>query len=401
MMQILDNEKEQKIMPLFRLAFRPFFLAASAFSVIAMLVWALFWSGLLTNNQLMYGNPLWWHSHEMLIGFTGAVIIGFLLTAVQNWTGNPGVRGGKLAAIFVLWLAARVGLLLGQPHIIWMIIDLSWIPLAAYFLAKPIIIRRQWNNLFFTPLLILLTLINAAMHLNALSLAQFDQHQLTLALVTVVSVIVLVVGGRVIPFFTWRGTDTAQITRLDKIEWLALIPSWLLLLNVLLPVPEAINRFSLPALFLVTGLTNLVRFARWRSFSTCKVPLLWSLHFAYAAMIVGMLLLGVHFAGGSVGYSTALHFITVGGMGGMILAMMARVSLGHTGRNLKVGRIVVIAFVLMVACVLTRTLLIMLFPAMVINGYVLSAVLWTLAFGIFTIVYFPILTKPRLDGRPG
>ena len=124
MMQILDNEKEQKILPLFRLAFRPFFLAASAFSVVAMLVWALFWAGMLQPVGWMYSNPIWWHSHEMLFGFTGAIIIGFLLTAVQNWTGNPGVRGAKLAAIFALWLIARIALLIGTPHWVWMLVDL-------------------------------------------------------------------------------------------------------------------------------------------------------------------------------------------------------------------------------------------------------------------------------------
>ena len=138
MMQILDNEKEQQITPIFRLAFRPFFLGASIFSAISMIVWTLFWSGSADVSQLMYGNPIWWHSHEMLIGFTCAIIIGFLLTAVQNWTGNPGIRGGKLAVIFLFWLVARIGLMLGSPNMVWMIIDLVWIPLAAYFLAKPI-----------------------------------------------------------------------------------------------------------------------------------------------------------------------------------------------------------------------------------------------------------------------
>ncbi|OAN11737.1 nnrS family protein [Photobacterium jeanii] len=400
-MQILDNEKEQRITPLFRLAFRPFFLGASIFSVIAMIIWAMFWSGQLTNVQLMYGNPVWWHAHEMLIGFTGAIIIGFLLTAVQNWTGNPGVRGPKLMVLFALWLVARIGLLFANPHWVWMVIDLSWIPLAAFFLAQPIIVRRQWNNLFFSPLLILLTVINALMHLNALSITQFDLHKLTLALVTVISVIVLVVGGRVIPFFTWRGTNTAQITRPEPIEWLALVPSWLLMLNVLLPIPEAINQITLPALFIITGVTNLIRFARWRSFSTAKVPLLWSLHFAYGCMVIGMLMLGAHFAGMAISYSVGLHFITVGGMGSMILAMMARVSLGHTGRNLQVGRIMVFAFLVMIASVLVRTLMVQLLPALTLNGYVYSALLWALAFGVFAIVYFPILSKPRVDGRPG
>jgi len=401
MMQILDNEKEQQIIPVFRLAFRPFFLAASGFSVIAMLLWALFWSGSINLSGLMYGNPLWWHSHEMLFGFAGAVIVGFLLTAVQNWTGNPGVRGWKLASIFLFWLLARVGLLVGSPSVIFMVIDLVWMPLAAYFLAKPIFIRKQWNNLFFAPLILLLTYLNVRFHLIALGAGEGDLRSVSFMSLMVISVIVLVVGGRVIPFFTWRGTNTEQISRVNWIELGALIPSWLLLVNVLLPVPESLSQFTLPVLLAATGMFNLIRFVRWRTLSTLKTPLLWLLHFAYMFMIIGMLLLAIHFQTEAIGYSVALHFITVGGIGCMILAMIARVSLGHTGRSLQINRIMVAAFVALVASALIRTVVVLLFPTMMLSGYVISALLWAIAFMIFTVVYYPILTKPRLDGRPG
>lgn len=401
MMQILDSEKEQRIIPVFRLAFRPFFLAASAFSAVAMLLWALFWSGSVNLSALMYGNPLWWHSHEMLFGFAGAIIVGFLLTAVQNWTGNPGVRGWKLASIFIFWLIARVGLLVGSPSIILMAIDLVWMPLAAYFLAKPIVIRKQWNNLFFAPLILILTYLNIRFHLIALNVGEGDLRSVSFMSVMVISVIVLVVGGRVIPFFTWRGTNTEQITRVKWIELSAQIPSWLLLVNVLLPIPESISQITLPILLAATGFFHLIRFVRWRTVSTLKTPLLWLLHFAYMFMILGMLLLAIHFQTGVIGYSVALHFITVGGIGCMILAMIARVSLGHTGRSLQIGRIMVAAFVILMASALIRTVVLMLFPTMMLNSYIISAVLWAVAFMIFTVVYYPILTKPRLDGRPG
>lgn len=405
MMQILDNEKEQRITPFFRLAFRPFFLGASIFSAVSMTVWALFWSGTADVSQLMYGSPIWWHSHEMLIGFTCAIIIGFLLTAVQNWTGSPGIRGGKLAVIFLFWLAARIGLLLGTPNMIWMVIDLIWIPLAAYFLAKPIVQRKQWNNVFFAPLLLVLTYLNAKLHLISLGLTfgaeQYDLRSTALSIVTIISVIVLVVGGRVIPFFTWRGTNTEQITRITAIELLAMLPSWLLVLNVLLPVPQAINQVTLPALFIGTGFTHLIRFVRWRSFQTLKTPLLWSLHTAYIFMIIGMFMLGLHFMSGDISYSVALHFITVGGIGGMILAMIARVSLGHSGRPLQVGRWIVCAFIAIILSALARTVMILFLPSLAINGYVISAILWVIAFTIFSVLYYPVLTQPRLDGRPG
>ncbi|WEM45682.1 NnrS family protein (plasmid) [Photobacterium sp. DA100] len=401
MMQILDSEKEQKILPLFRLAFRPFFLAASMLSVVSMLLWGGFWAGNASLAGYMYSNPIWWHSHEMLIGFTGAIIIGFLLTAVQNWTGNPGVRGWKLATIFAFWLTARLGMFTSTPHVAWMVIDLVWLPLAAGFLAHPIIVRRQWNNLFFAPLIVLMTVLNALFHVIALGESDISLRAVSFATVMVISVIVLVVGGRVIPFFTWRGTQTEQITRIKGLEYGALLPSWLLLLNVLLPLPEQVSAFTLPALLAVTGIMHLIRFVRWRTLSTIRVPLLWLLHFAYLAMIVGMVLLAVHYLTGSVDYSVALHVMTVGGIGCMILAMIARVSLGHTGRALQIKPVMVGAFVALVLATLSRTLLIAFQPTMTIQGYIISAGLWALAFTIFTVVYFPILSKPRIDGRPG
>ncbi|MGF1703820.1 NnrS family protein [Photobacterium makurazakiensis] len=401
MMQILDNEKEQKIVPIFRLAFRPFFLGASIFSVIAMGLWALFWAGNVEAASYMYSNPIWWHSHEMLFGFSGAVIIGFLLTAVQNWTGNPGVRGWQLAFVFILWVVARLGLLLGSPSGLWMAVDLLWMPISAYYLAKPIIIRRQWNNLFFAPMIALMTALNAAFHFIALGWLDGDIRAVSFATVMVISVIVLVVGGRVIPFFTWRGTDTEQITRITWIEHASMIPSWLLLAAVLLPIPQSINQWLLPLLLTVTAVLHLIRFVRWRTLSTLRVPLLWSLHFAYAAMIAGLILLAIHFTTNTISYSVALHMLTVGGIGCMILSMASRVSLGHTGRALKIKGIIVVAFVALIASTLVRTVVIMALPALTINAYVVSASLWAIAFSIFSVVYFPILTQPREDGRPG
>ncbi|MEJ2764857.1 NnrS family protein [Photobacterium sp. MCCC 1A19761] len=401
MMQILDQAKEQRIPPLFRLAFRPFFLAGSAFSVIAMVIWAMFWSGTVNLSGWMYDNPIWWHSHEMLFGFTGAIIVGFLLTAVQNWTGNPGVRGWRLAIIFCCWLVARLGLLFSSPGWVWMAFDLLWMPLAAYFLAKPIVLRKQWNNLFFSPLILLLTYLNARFHLIALGMSDDNVHHVSMVAIVAISVIVLVVGGRVIPFFTWRGTQTEQITRITWLERAALIPCWLLLACVLLPIPVAIREVALPGLLAATAVFNLLRFLRWRTWSTLGVPLLWLLHFAYLFMILGLLLLAGQQITGATSYSVALHFLTVGGIGAMILAMIARVSLGHTGRPLQIRRWMVAGFVLMMCSALVRTLLLMIFPTLAISSYMVSALLWACAFGIFTVVYYPILTRPRLDGRPG
>lgn len=406
MMQILDQEKEQRIVPLFRLGFRPFFLAASMLTVVSMGLWGLFWLGYTQASQWMYGNPIWWHSHEMLFGFTGAIIIGFLLTAVQNWTGAPGVRGWQLAGIFACWLVARIAMMIASPHWVWMAFDLLWMPLAAYCLGKPIVLRRQWNNLFFVPMLLLLTGVNAMFHMQVLGWLTVSTRSIALVAVMAISLVVLIVGGRVIPFFTWRGTQSEQITRVKWIEVSSLVSSWLVLLALLL-VPFAggwqhsMERQLLPVLLVVTAMLHLVRFARWRSLSTCRVPLLWLLHIAYLAMVIGLFMFAVYFAGGAVEYSIALHVLTVGGIGGMVLAMIARVSLGHTGRELKVGPVMVMAFWALVMALLARTLFIVMMPEMRIAGYGVSALLWALAYGVFSYVYYPVLTQPRVDGRPG
>ncbi|MFM7968996.1 NnrS family protein [Aeromonas sp. A-5] len=159
MHQILDSHKEEQIVPLFRLGFRPFFLLGALFSCLAMLGWL----GSSTVGSLPgIGNPIWWHGHEMLFGFGAAIVAGFLLTAVQNWTAHPGVRGWPLA--LVVGCGPCQGLLpwLGEDDTLLMVADLLWLPLCAWFLAKPILITRQWRNLFFVPLLLILTLLNGA-----------------------------------------------------------------------------------------------------------------------------------------------------------------------------------------------------------------------------------------------
>ena len=387
-MQIIDRAQEEKIPPLFRLAFRPFFIGAAIYAVISIALWGMFWAGNSHVSQFMYGNPLWWHSHEMLFGFSGAVIVGFLLTAVQTWTGQTGVKGAKLAFLFSLWLIARLGLMVATPSYVWMIIDCAWIIVATLFLAMPIIKVKQWRNLFFVPVLIMFTLLNIKYHLMVLKVIPYD-----------LKATVIVVGGRVIPFFTSRGTKTETITRIPMLEYAALIPIWILLIFTLFPV--TVPSSLLAATYLIAAVTNLVRMCRWRSFKTITVPLLWSLHGAYLSMIIGLAWLGGSYINHSMNPTIGIHIIAIGGIGAMILAMMARVSLGHTGRKLQIGRWMIIAFISLLGSLLARTLFVVVMPVATIDAYVISAVLWVIAFTIFAIVYFPVLTKARVDGHPG
>lgn len=398
-MQIIDRAQEEKIPPLFRLAFRPFFIGAAIYAVISIALWGMFWAGNSHVSQFMYGNPLWWHSHEMLFGFSGAVIVGFLLTAVQTWTGQTGVKGAKLAFLFSLWLIARLGLMVATPSYVWMIIDCAWIIVATLFLAMPIIKVKQWRNLFFVPVLIMFTLLNIKYHLMVLKVIPYDLKATALMTLTIIAAVVIVVGGRVIPFFTSRGTKTETITRIPMLEYAALIPIWILLIFTFFPV--TVPSSLLAATYLIAAVTNLVRMCRWRSFKTITVPLLWSLHGAYLSMIIGLAWLGGSYINHSMNPTIGIHIIAIGGIGAMILAMMARVSLGHTGRKLQIGRWMIIAFISLLGSLLARTLFVVVMPVATIDAYVISAVLWVIAFTIFAIVYFPVLTKARVDGHPG
>nr|WP_036792738.1 NnrS family protein [Photobacterium kishitanii] len=398
-MQIIDRAQEEKIPPIFRLAFRPFFIGAAVYAVVSIALWGLFWSGNTHISQLMYGNPLWWHSHEMLFGFAGAVIVGFLLTAVQTWTGQTGVKGAKLAFLFSLWLIARLGLIFSTPSYLWMIVDCAWIVVATIFLAIPIIRVKQWRNVFFIPVLMMFTLLNVKYHLMVLKVIPDDLKATALATLTIIAAVVLVVGGRVIPFFTSRGTKTATITRISVIEYAALIPIWILLIVTI--YPGVVSSSLLAIVYIIAAVTNLIRFCRWRSNKAIRVPLLWSLHAAYLSLILGLAWLGGSYLNNNMSSTIGIHLIAIGGIGAMILAMMARVSLGHTGRKLQVGRWMTIAFMSLFGSLLTRTLLVVLMPISVLDAYVISAILWVIAFTIFTVIYFPVLTRARVDGHPG
>jgi len=399
MFQILDSAKEEKILPLFRLAFRPLFLFGALYAALAMLIWLGVLNGWWNLGRL---HPIWWHAHEMLFGFGCAIIVGFLLTAVQNWTGHSGVRGWKLAALLGLWVAARLGLpLLGSQSVWVMLADLGWLPLATLLLAMPLWRARQWRNLFFVPLLLGLTLLNGATYY---ALSVYDwllTERLLLASVLLITSLIAVMGGRVIPFFTWRGTQSAKITPLPWLEGVALVSLWLLTFGwILLPSP-AMQSAPVAGLYLLAGASHLLRLARWHFVRTLGHPLLWSLHLAYFFIPLGLFALAAHSLGYPPSLSLASHLLTTGAMGSMILAMIARVSLGHTGRGLQVGRAMVLALGLILLAGVLRTLGPWLWPGEGLLYYNLSGLAWILAYGLFVLTYLPILTRPRLDGRPG
>ncbi|WP_421229169.1 NnrS family protein [Aeromonas enteropelogenes] len=398
MHQILDSRKEERILPLFRLGFRPFFLLGALFSTLSMLGWIGQLNGWLSMPGI--GNPVWWHAHEMLFGFGAAIVAGFLLTAVQNWTAHPGVRSWPLALVVSLWALPRLLLpWLGEENTLLMMADLAWLPLCAWFLAKPIIITRQWRNLFFVPLLLVLTLLNGTSWIWHGEWATLEHLFITTVLLF--TTLIAVMGGRVIPFFTARATGLDKAVPLVWLERGALASLWLLLLIWLLFPNQWTTSVYMMPLYIVAASLHLWRQLRWRLPTTMGHPLLWSLHLAYLFIPLGLLALAAQAAGMSISLSLASHLLSAGCLGTMILGMIARVSLGHSGRALQVGRHIRSAFVLIIAAALLRVLVPLLWPAYTLHGWNLSGLAWSLAYGLFVWVYTPILTSPRADGRPG
>lgn len=399
-MQILDTNKENKIWPLFRLGFRVFFLGGALFSAGAMLLWVLSLSGFAVLPGVK--NPIWWHAHEMLFGFALAIVAGFVTTAMQNWTGVPGIKSWPLAIVAGLWVLPRLLMpLRGELNGFVMLLDLLWLPIVAGMLARPILKTKQWRNLFFIPLFVFFSLLNALSYYGAVSGNWALSERVFITTVLALSALITVMGGRVFPFFTARATNTPKITPIVWLEKLSLGSIWLSTFAWLLLPRSPFANGLLALLLLVSGLAHLVRLARWNYKVTIGVPLLWILYLGYLFIPLGLFALAGALLKMGITISLASHWLTAGALGAVILGMIARVSLGHSGRALEISRIIVVAFVFMILAALLRSLLPMISPAMTMQAYHSSAVCWIIAYGLFCWVYWPILSKPRADGHPG
>ncbi|HEY5715792.1 MAG TPA: NnrS family protein [Psychromonas sp.] len=388
-----DNAASKQGMAFLEFAFRPFFLLASLFSIFALLLWNGTLTGELSLN--FYGGALWWHMHEMLFGFVAAVIVGFLLTAVQNWTSVRSLNGKGLAALVAVWLIARVLFFFPDsiPHWLIAFVDLAFLPCAALALAYPILKVKQWRNLMFIPILLIMAITNAAMHYGVAAQNYPLANSASTAMVLLVTLVMCIMGGRVFPMFTANGTRTARV---NAIAWL----EKLVIGSTLLAVLAGFNFIELPAIliaviFFVAAAANAVRAFRWKIWVTMKTPLVWSLHVSYWCIAIGLFMYALSEITTAVSHSQAIHTLTVGAMGTMILAMISRVSLGHTGRNIVVGKVMTIAFVALILAFISRV-----FAGYWVSNYshvIATAVgFWVIGYGCFIVLYFPILTKPRV-----
>ncbi|HEX7891647.1 MAG TPA: NnrS family protein [Ramlibacter sp.] len=376
---------------LWRLGFRPFYLLASVFAALSIVLWSLQFTGRLPASYLPA--PVW-HAHEMLFGFTLAVVVGFLFTAGRNWTGLPTPTGWPLAALAALWVAGRVLVL--TPWAWTSAIANAAFPVAsAIALAIPFARAKNRRNYFFPALLLLLGAASFAVHLHQLGTIAVPAWAGIQPALDVVLFILCVMGGRVIPMFTSNAIPWADAKRHPVVEKLALGSVLVLPAADLLQLP-----WLVAAVAAVAAAAHLARWLLWQPWTTLRTPLVWVLHLAYAWIPVHLALRALA-AIGWLPSSAATHALTVGAIGGLVIGMMTRTARGHTARPLRADRWDVACYGLVALAALVRVLVPLLWPAGMLEAVLVSGVLWSAGFGLYAVRYWNVLTRPRLDGKAG
>jgi uncharacterized protein involved in response to NO len=380
----------------FTQGFRPFFLAAGLWSIAALTIWVV----MLTTGSILPSrfDPLSWHIHEMIFGFVMAAIAGFLLTAIPNWTRRLPINGVPLALLVGLWVLGRLTCLVSALVPFWLSVagDLAFPVVLVAVAAREIVAGQNWRNL---PMVVPVTVLCAAnllMHLDAEGFAVPPGLGWRLGLAAII-ILISVVAGRIVPSFTrnWlakRGASALPSTHgvIDRVA--------LGILHLgLLGWAFDLDARPVGAVLLLGAALNLWRMLRWRGSATAAEPLLLVLHIGYGLLVIGAGLLGLATLGFDVPLSAAIHTLTAGAVGTMIVAVMTRTTLGHTGRSLSADRLTGLIYVLLGLAAVVRVAAA--FEAdWAMQLLVVSAGFWIAGFGLFLWSYGPFLLKPR-DAR--
>lgn len=374
--------------PLLSYGFRPFFLLASLWGGAAVPIWLLSYSGALGISDT-YGDANW-HAHELIFGYTSAVVCGFLFTAIPNWTGRFPVRGWPLLTLVLIWGSGRLAMLsadaIGLAAAA--VVDMLFLATAIGVAAREIVVGRNWRNLRVLVLVGILLAGNVLFHVSALR-GEPAAFGIRLSIAALIALIILV-GGRVTPSFTrnWLVKRSKPLPApFGLLDGLAIGSAVLGLLAWLFaPYALVTGVLSLGAAMLLTA-----RLLRWRGWSTWREPLLVILHIAYTFVPAGFLLLGLGLLWpGIVPTGAMIHTWTVGAIGTMTLAVMTRASLGHTGRALTASRATIALYAAMIVAAATRTAA-PFFPDIYLPLLILAGLSWSAALLGFAVVYGPIL----------
>jgi uncharacterized protein involved in response to NO len=387
-------------MVLFARGFRPFFLLAGAHAVVFMLIWIALLDGWGPAHGSVRSSV--WHAHEMIFGFCAAAIAGFLLTSVPVWTGTVAVTGLRLGALVVLWLAGRVAMLIAdRAPISSAIVDFTFLPALAVAIGPAIYRAGTPRNFGFPLVLLALACANALVLAEGLGLGPGTAAIGLRAGVDLVALLVVVIGGRIVPSFTTNALRRAGVGYGAQAPvWAerAAVPSFLLFAaaDVVLPAsPWSGVTAALSATVLAARMTG------WRTFRVLRDPLLGSLHLGHAWIVIGLASLAASDLDLGWPRSLAVHALTAGGFGTMILAVMTRVALGHTGRPLVAPLSARVAYVLVTGAALLRTAGVAAMPTADFLVLTVAGAFWSGAFAVFLGGYAQVLMRPRVDGKPG
>lgn len=401
------NPAPSRITTFFSFGFRPFFLFAGIYAVAGLAAW-MAWLGLQGNAaaspSLANGfPPFLWHAHEMLFGYTAAVMAGFLLTASPSWAGKPPVTGAPLALLAGTWVLGRLAVWFSAvvPAALVAVADLAFLPVLLAFLFR-ILAGGNPRHYVFLGIVAVLIAANGMVHMERLGLTQDTAqagHGLAL---DVFIVLIAVIGGRVVPAFTRNtihkanpGNDADLLPPQPLLDRLSILS----VLAVLVAGQIAPGGVSVGWLSLAAAILNGLRLTGWKGWKVMDQPIAWILHLGYAWLVTGLAVRGIALAGDIMTETTALHVLTVGAVGSMTLAIMTRAGLGHTGRDLKAAPAITLAYLLISAATVLRVGGPLLYPEAQHIAIMLAGAAWCLAFGMFSVVYWPILTGPRVDGR--
>ncbi len=380
-------------LPLLRLGFRPFYIGGALLAALIVPLWVAIYLGQL---QWTPAAPaLLWHAHEMLFGFAVAIIVGFLLTAGQAWTGLATPRGPWLGALALLWLAARVASVTG-PYLLYALLDLALLPVVAVVLTRLLLRSRNHRNLPLALILVLLAATNLLFHLalaQRLALSPMTPLYATLALIVLME---CVMAGRVIPAFTMTVTPGLKLNASPGWERLTLGMTGIGLLLWVFGVAGALAALTLA----LASVLQVRRMLGWRPDVTLRRPVLWILHAAYGWIPVGLALLAAAQLG-FISASVGVHALAVGATGGLIIGMITRTARGHTGRALQASRLEIVAYALVLTSTVLRVFVPLLAPQLLVAALIAAALAWSAAFVIYLWIFTPWLLRARLDGKDG
>ena len=379
--------------PILQNSFRPFFIVAGIWATLAVPFWILNYFGLLIVADNF--DILLWHQHEMLYGFIAAAITGFILTAIPNWTGRLPIKNKPLGFLVFLWIVGRIGFLTITIFDVKVtaLMDLPFLIVLVLVILREIVSGKNWRNLPVIILISLFTLGNILVHLQLLDVIESAELGIRLS-IFVLSILLALIGGRIVPSFTRNWLSQNQVNRFpsragifDKVCLVSLVV--FVIAQIITPYHQLTSLLALLA-----GLLHGIRLIRWKVWLTLSEPLIWILHVGYMWLSVALVLIGLAGLTDFVPYTSSYHALTIGAFSTMILGVMTRVSLGHTGRTLKAtfGTTTIYVFIT-IASVLRVSESFLNDSRNLILSF--SGIFWTLSFALFVFIYFPILTQPR------